>query len=291
MNNLLKKILTYGRMIRFGHTIFALPFALSALILADWEKPVTGGLVFWIIMAMTGARSAAMGFNRLVDAEFDAANPRTCQRELPLGVISSGETKLFVSGTSIFFIFSAAMISWVCFWFSFPVLLLLLGYSYTKRFTWLSHLILGFVIGLAPLGVWLAVTGELSLRISLLSFALCTYIAGFDILYACQDVEFDRAFGLNSLPARFGVRAALGVSSLLHVTTFISLLMLGPVFNLSAVYLAFTVIIGALLIWEHLLVKTDNLSQINMAFFHINSIVSVVVFVAIITEDILRQVS
>lgn len=291
MNNLLAKIVTYGRMIRFGHTIFALPFALSALILVGWERPVPGRIVFWIIMAMVGARSAAMGFNRLVDSELDAANPRTSRRELPAGIISAHETKIFIGAAGILFVFSAAMISWICFWFSFPVLLLLLGYSYTKRFTWLSHLVLGLVIGLAPLGVWLAVTGELSLRIALLSFALCTYIAGFDILYACQDVEFDRAAGLNSLPARFGVKTALRVSSIFHLVTFISLIMLLPVFNLSWAYLIFLAIIGVLLIWEHLLVKPDNLSQINMAFFHINSIVSVVIFAAILTEEILRQLT
>lgn len=291
MNNLLAKIVIYGRMIRFSHTIFALPFALSALVIVGWEAPVTGWLVFWIIMAMAGGRSAAMGFNRLVDAEIDAANPRTCRRELPAGIISARETKLFVSGASIFFVFSAAMISWLCFWLSFPVLLLLLGYSYTKRFTWLSHLILGLVIGLAPLAVWLAVTGELSLRISLMSFALCTYITGFDILYACQDVEFDRGAALNSLPVRFGVKAALISSALIHVATFVSLVMLWPVFNLSNAYLIFMVIIGALLITEHLLVRPENLSQINMAFFHVNSVVSVVVFAAILTEEILRSLS
>ncbi|MDI6726983.1 MAG: UbiA-like polyprenyltransferase [Smithellaceae bacterium] len=288
MNNCLSKIIVYGRMIKFGHTIFALPFALSALILAGWEAPLTPWLVFWIIMAMVGARSAAMGFNRLVDVNFDALNPRTSQRELPVGAISAGETKLFIGGASLLFVLSSAMISRECFWLSFPVLSLLLGYSYTKRFTWLSHLILGFVIGLAPLGVWLAVTGEISPPIALLSLALCTYIAGFDILYACQDLEYDRAAGLNSLPVRFGVKKSLLVSAILHVITFLSLLMLSVLFDLSMVYLGYMVIIAILLVVEHLLVKPDNLSRINIAFFHINSIVSVIIFAAILTENILR---
>lgn len=285
---MLAKIIVYGRMIKFGHTIFALPFALSALILAGWEAPLTPWLVCWIILAMVGARSAAMGFNRLVDSDYDALNPRTAQRELPVGAISPRETKIFIGWASLLFVLAAAMISWICFWFSFPVLLLLLGYSYAKRFTWLSHLLLGFVIGLAPLGVWLAVTGEVSLRIVPMFLALCTYIAGFDILYACQDVEYDRAAGLNSLPARFGAGKSLLVSIILHVITFLSLLLLFFIFDLTFLYPGYLAIIGILLVVEHLLVKPDNLSRINVAFFHINSVISIVIFAAFLTENILR---
>ncbi len=282
------KILVYGRMIKFSHTIFALPFALSALILARWETPVAHGLVFWIILAMVGARSAAMGFNRLVDAGYDASNVRTAGRELPKGMISERETVLFICLTGLVFVISAAMISLKCFWFSLPVLAALFGYSYTKRITWLSHLVLGFVIGLAPLGVWLAVTGMPSLKIAVLSLALGTYIAGFDIIYACQDVEFDRSAGLHSLPARFGVKTALIVSAVLHGMTVLSFFALYFIFDLSGIYLFFLVIITALLVLEHLLVKPEELSRIQIAFYDVNSLISVVLLVAVIVEDLRR---
>ncbi|MBI4633853.1 MAG: UbiA family prenyltransferase [Deltaproteobacteria bacterium] len=277
-------------MIKFEHSIFALPFALSALLLAHREHPVTWRLVFWIIMAMLWARSAAMGFNRLADARWDAKNPRTADREIPAGAISLRETTLFIVVTSILFVLSAAAISPICFWFSFPVLLLLFGYSYTKRFTWHSHLVLGLVQALAPPGVWIAVTGDFAPKILILSLTICTYIAGFDLLYACQDVEFDRKEGLYSMPASLGIGRAMIFSSLLHVVTFLSLLALYPVFALSPVYLGFTAAIGVLLIAEHRLVKPHDLSRINVAFYHVNSVISILLFAAFMTEELVRGV-
>lgn len=277
-------------MIKFEHTIFALPFAISALLLAHRENPITFRLVFWIIMAMVWARSAAMGFNRLADAGMDAKNPRTANREIPVGNISLRETTLFVVTSSLLFILSAGAISTVCFLFSFPVLLLLFGYSYTKRFTWLSHLALGLVQALAPAGVWIAVTGTLSPKILFLSLALCTYMIGFDILYACQDVEFDRREGLFSMPANLGVRRAMNYSSLAHVLTFLSFIALYPLFALSPLYLGFVAVIGVLLVVEHRLVNPQDLSRINIAFYHINSVISVLLFLAFMTEELVRGV-
>lgn len=285
------RIVVYGRMIKFSHTVFALPFALAALLLAHREHPITLHLVFWVIVAMVGARSAAMGFNRLADAKDDAENPRTAAREIPSGRISPWETALFVAGSSILFILAAAAISEICFWFSFPVLLVLFGYSYTKRFTWLSHIFLGLVQGLVPIAVWVAVTGTFSAKILALSLTLCTYIAGFDILYACQDMEFDRRYKLYSIPARFGKARAMLFSSILHLFTFFSLLSIYWLFALSIYYLAFVSVIGILLILEHRLVKPDDLSRINIAFYHVNSVISLLLFAALLTEEMVRRVS
>jgi len=284
------KIAVYGRMIKFEHTIFALPFALSALLLAHRVNPVKPRLAFLIIMAVVWARSAGMGFNQLVDARWDAKNPRTAARAIPAGHISTGETGVFVFVSSILFVVSALAISHLCFWLSFPVLLILFSYSYAKRYTWLCHLILGFVQALGPLGVWLAVTGYFSLNILVLSLTLGTYIAGFDLLYACQDTEFDRREGLYSVPANLGIRRALGLSIFLHAITFISMLSLYWVFKLSYFYLAYVVIIGLLLIVEHKIVKPDDLSHINIAFFHVNSVISVLLLAAMVTEELIRKI-
>lgn len=278
-------------MIKFEHSIFALPFALSALLLAHRVAPVTPRLVFFIIMCVVWARAAGMGFNQLVDARWDAKNPRTSGREIPAGRISPGETTVFVFISSLLFVLSALVISFLCFLFSFPVLITLFSYSYAKRYTWLCHFILGFVQALGPIGVWLAVTGGFSWNISVLSLALGTYIAGFDLLYACQDTEFDRNEGLYSVPANLGIRRALDFSILLHLVTFASLLCLYWVFNLSHYYPAYVLIIGLLLIIEHKIVKPDDLSRIHFAFFHVNSAISVLMLAAILTEELIRRIN
>lgn len=283
------KTVVYGRMIKFSHTVFALPFAFAALLLAQRETPITFGLLFWIVVAMIGARSAAMGFNRVVDAPLDARNPRTAGREIPAGLLSRREAFLFITGSSLVFVLASGFISVTCFLCSFVVLGLLFGYSYTKRFTWLSHVVLGVVIGLAPLGVWVAVTDSLSGRIAMLSLVLATYIAGFDILYACQDVEFDRKEGLYSMPVRFGVQASMRFSAMLHALTFLSLLSLYWIFSLSPVFMAFAVAIGILLVVEHRLVKPHDLTRIDIAFYHVNSIISVLIFLALVAEELMRR--
>ncbi len=282
------KTVVYSRMIKFSHTIFALPFALASVVLVHRESPVNAGVVFWIIMAMVGARSAAMGFNRIVDAYIDAKNPRTAAREIPAGKISRGEAAVFTVTSSLFFIFSAAMLSPLCFWLSFPVLAVMFAYSYTKRFTWLNHIVLGCAIGMAPMAVWVAVTGNISGKIAVLSLALAAYIAGFDILYACQDAEFDMREGLYSMPSRFGVAPALWISTILHWISVISLSALYWLFPLSPAYLVFVGIISVLFIIEHKLVNPHDLSKIDVAFFHVNSAISVLVFFAILSGEALR---
>ncbi len=276
-------------MIKFEHSVFALPFALAALLLALRQAPVPLWKALLIVVAMVSARSAAMGFNRLADAGIDAKNPRTAVRELPSGRMTRQEAVFFVTVSALVFVIAALVLSWTCFWCSFVVLAVLLGYSFTKRFTWLCHFVLGVAIGLAPLGVWVAITGGLSWRIGVLSLALCTYIAGFDILYACQDIEFDRRESLCSLPARFGAEKAMRISGILHVVCFGALFSLYHIFSLSQAYLWFVMAIGVLLVIEHRLVSPRDLSRVHMAFFQVNSIISVLLFAALLVEEMMRR--
>jgi len=284
MEYIKNKIQVYGKMIKFSHTIFALPFALSAVVMAWEHHPPSLSDFFWILVAMVAARSGAMGFNRIVDAEIDLQNERTAIREIPSGVLSKKEASFFVILSCTIFILSAAMLSTLCFILSFPVLFFLLFYSYTKRFTKYCHIYLGFAIGLAPGGAWVSIAGTLPWSIVFLSLSLMTYIAGFDILYACQDIDFDQNQGLFSLPAKIGPKKAMQISSLLHVTTFICLSAMYLSFDMHPVFLAFLGIIGLLLIVEHKLVTPKNLKHINMAFFHVNSVISVVLFTGVLIQ-------
>lgn len=277
----IRHLQTYGRLIKFSHTIFALPFALVAVILAHRVNPLTWQTLAWIIGALAAARSAAMGFNRLVDARFDRLNPRTAERPSVTGQIDRKAIILFIGLSSLVFVASAAALGRICLLLSVPCLIVLCFYSYTKRFTSLSHLYLGFAIGLAPIGAWIAVTGAMQWRIVLLSLALMTYIAGFDILYACQDVDFDQKAGLYSLPARWGVQKSLHLSTLLHCVTFGLLLAIYPAFGLGLVYLLALTVIGGLLVIEHKLVRSDHLDRIQMAFFHVNSAISMLLFLGV----------
>lgn len=282
------QILTFGRMIKFSHTVFALPFALSAVILAWKDHEPDMSVLGWIILAMVGARSAAMGFNRIIDAPMDLKNPRTANREIPAGILTRKSAGLFVGASSLVFVFAAAMLGPLCFWLSFPVLILLLFYSYTKRFTAYCHIYLGFAISLAPLGAWIAVTGGFSVPILFLTLALMTYIAGFDILYACQDTAFDGETGLFSIPSAIGPRNAMAVSQLLHGFTIVLLFTMYLSFDMDRVFLLFLGVIGLLLVVEHRLVKPDNLQHINIAFFHMNSLVSITLFAGVLTEALVR---
>ena len=282
-------IQVFGRMIKFSHTVFALPFALAAVVLAHRNYPLSAELVFWILVAMIGARSAAMGFNRIVDARYDSQNPRTARRAIPTGAISVRSAAIFVIVFSALFVMAAAMISRLCFWLSFPVLLILFAYSYTKRFTAFSHFYLGFSISLAPVGAWLAVTGGFEMPVLLLSMGLLTYIAGFDILYACQDVEFDQRAGLFSIPARWGPKVAFHTASLLHVCSFLCFFSILVLFDLGLIYLVALIFIGALFIVEHQLVRPHDLTHIQTAFFHVNSAISVILFLGILGDEIMRK--
>lgn len=284
MPALLNRTLIYGRLIKFSHTVFALPFALAAVLLAHRQHPISAWTVCWILIAMASARSAAMGFNRYVDYEYDRRNPRTAMRPLVAGQIDKASVRWFVWISSALFLLSAAMLGRLCLLLALPTLLVLFFYSYTKRFTSYSHLVLGLAIGLAPLGAWVATTGSLNPRILPLALALMTYIAGLDILYACQDVEFDRAQRLFSLPAAWGVERALRCSSLFHGFTFVFLLSVSALFDLGRVYLGMLLIISMLLVLEHKLVKPERLERVNLAFFHINSAVSALLLLAILLD-------
>jgi len=276
-------------MIKFSHTVFALPFAFSAVILAQRRHQMIISDIFWILLAMIGARSSAMGFNRIADAKFDAKNPRTSKRDIPSGRLPLSSAVVFVIFFSGLFIFSSAMLGKLCFYLSFPMLVVLFSYSYTKRFTWLSHIYLGFAISLAPAGAWIALAKSFSWSILILSFALMTYIAGFDILYACQDIEFDKDEGLFSIPAHLGVQKALIIASIIHLASFCFFFLIYFVFDMNLMYFFAVVIIGILLIIEHRLVKPDDLSNVNFAFFHVNSLISITLFLGILADELVRR--
>ena len=267
------------QMITFEHTVFALPFALIAALLAQDGLPSVWQ-VFWIVAAMVGARSAAMTFNRIVDLDYDRANPRTQERALPSGRLSMSFAVIFTAAMSALFLISAGMLNRLCLYLSVPTLLVLLGYSYTKRFTLLSHFVLGFAIGLAPVGAWLAISGKIALSPILLGFTVMLWIAGFDLIYSCQDSEFDRQSRLFSIPAHWGKHRALVVSSLLHVATVIVLFAIAWLSNLGAVAYGGIAVVAAILYWEHTIVRPDDLSRVNVAFFTLNGYVSLLLLAA-----------
>jgi 4-hydroxybenzoate polyprenyltransferase len=263
---LLRRTLDYGRMIRFSHSVFALPFALTAVALAAQGRAVTARQVAWIVVAMVTARSAAMGFNRLADHALDAENPRTERRELPRGILGPREVAVFVVLSAVGFVLAAAMLNPLCLALSPVALAIVLGYSYTKRFTSASHLVLGLALAVAPVGAWLAVRGRFELPPLILGLAVLFWVAGFDTVYACQDVEFDRQRGLHSLPARLGVERSLTVARGMHAVSVLLLLLLFAVAPLHPLYLAGVLGVAVLLAWEHSLVRADDLSRIMPAF-------------------------
>ena len=228
-----------------------------------------------------------MGVNRIADAKFDAINPRTVEREIPAGHIRIKDAAAFTVLSCVLFLFSAAMLGRLCFLLSIPVLLLLCSYSYAKRFTWLTHLYLGFVIGLAPVGAWIAVAKSFSPGVLWLCLALTLYIAGFDILYACQDTQFDRSTGLYSIPAEFGVPKALKIAAVLHGIGFLGFVLFGVSMRLSWPYALGTVLIGIWMIVEHRLVRPDDLSKLHIAFFHMNSAISITLIAGVIADTLI----
>jgi len=288
MTSLLERAGAYGRMIRFSHSVFALPFALTSAALAAQGGAMTGGHVFWIVVAMVAARSAAMGFNRLVDQAIDARNPRTASRELPRGIVSRGEAWLFVGLSVAAFVLAAAMLNPLCLALTPVALAIVLGYSYTKRFTAASHLVLGLALAVAPVGAWLAIRGRFDLVPVVLGLAVLLWVAGFDTLYACQDVEFDRQEGLRSLPAAVGVPRALRLARLMHAGTVLLLLSLFGLAPLHPVYLAGVAAVAVILAWEHSLVGPHDLSRVMQAF-NLNGWVSLGYFAVTATASWLRQ--
>lgn len=270
----LARVLTYGRMIKFSHSIFALPFALASVVLAASEGLRPAQVVF-VLVAMVSARSAAMGFNRLVDQAFDARNPRTAGRELPSGALSRRQVWVFVLLSAAVFCGAAALLNPLCLALSPVALLIVFGYSYTKRFTSLAHLVLGLALAIAPVGAWLAVRGAFAPEPLVLALAVTFWVAGFDTIYACQDAEFDRQTGLRSLPAWLGIARALQVARALHVLAVVALAALFALTPLHPLYLAGVGGVAALLAYEHGLVRADDLSRVNAAFFTVNGWVSV----------------
>ena len=265
--------------IKLEHTVFALPFAYIAMVIAARGWPGTW-TVAWVTAAMVGARTCAMATNRVVDRVIDARNPRTAGRHLPRGLLSAWEMKALAGVGAIVMFVAAGMLNTRCLLLAPLALLFLVGYSYTKRFTWTSHWILGFTDGIAAAGGWIAVRGEFEAPAIVLWLALTVWIAGFDVIYACQDVTFDRAHGLHSVPARFGIDAALTIARLNHVLTAVALAVLGIMTGLGIIYWIGWVAVVALLVYEHSLVSARDLSRLDMAFFNVNGYIAVVVFVA-----------
>jgi len=275
-------------MIKWEHSIFALPFALCGAMLAASGLPTVHQL-FWIVIAMLAARSAAMAFNRLVDATIDAANPRTRTRALPAGHLSPTFVATFVIVSCALFILAASQLNRFSLWLSPVALAVLLLYSYTKRFTRLSHLVLGLALGIAPAAAWIAVRGSLDPRILLLTAAVAFWVAGFDVLYACQDFEFDRDAGLHSIPRHIGIGPALWIARAFHIIMLILLVALLPAFGLGKLALCGVIAVMLLLLYEHSLVKPDDLSRLNDAFFTMNGVISVVFALFVAADLLLRK--
>ncbi len=277
----MRQVKLFLDMIKFEHTVFALPFAYLGMVLAERGWP-SFGVFFWITIAMASARTYAMALNRLVDLPFDARNPRTASRPLVTGALRPAVAWGAVFLSLGIFLLSAYRLGPLPFKLSPIALLFLTGYHYTKRFTWMSHFILGFTDGLAPAGAWVAVRGSLftsgDLPAWILLFVVTFWIAGFDLIYACQDVEVDRREGLKSIPARFGVDGALKLSSLCHILMVVGLVFLGLDLTLGRIYWIGVSLTGIMLVYEHLIVKPGDLSRLNVAFFNVNGYISVLLF-------------
>ena len=279
-------------MIKFEHSVFALPFALTGALLAWRDEGFTReGLwskLGWIVAAMVAARSVAMAFNRVLDAEIDGRNPRTQMRHLPAGILTRRFAWGFIAAWAFVFIFAARELNSLCFHLAPLALAIPMFYSFTKRFTSLSHLVLGFSLGIAPAAAWIAVRGSLDPKILWLTAAVTLWTAGFDIIYACQDYAFDVQSGLYSIPKQFGIAGALWISRLLHVGMLVCLLALVRSFALGPVALAGVAAVAGLLLWEHRLVRANDLSRVDAAFFTMNGYVSVIFFVFWATDIFLK---
>jgi len=263
---MIERVRTYLSFIRFSHSVFALPFALAGALLAARHTPITLPAVGWIVVAMVAARSAAMGFNRLVDTRMNALNPRTASREIPRGAMTASEATIFVVAATVVFIFAAWQLSPLCLALSPIALAIVFWYSLAKRYTTYTQLFLGLAMAVAPVGGWLAVGGRGGWEPWLLALAIGSWVGGFDVLYACQDLEFDRAHGLRSIPVRFGVPISLGISRTMHVITILSFVALAWATPLPPFYFAGVAVVGALLVYEQSLVRADDLSQVKRAF-------------------------
>lgn len=279
---MISKLRIFLEMIKFEHTLFALPFAYVGAILGavtmeqrlpEWSE------CGWILLAMVGARTAAMGLNRVIDKSIDKRNPRTAMRAIPAGLLRSKDVILFIVISFLLLFWAAAQLNVLSIKLLPLAVFFLVIYSFTKRFTWACHIVLGLTIGLAPLGGWVAITGSVTWTSMLLYLTVALWTAGFDVIYSCQDVEIDRKEGLHSIPKRFGIKRALGIARLLHSLTAAGFAALLVVTDLSWWYFAGTIVAAAILLYEHRLVKPNDLSKLNAAFFTMNGVLSIVIFV------------
>ncbi len=280
------KIKIILEMIKFEHTLFALPFAFTGALLAARGIP-PGRTILWIIVAMVGARSAAMGFNRWADRKIDEENPRTKDRALPKGLVTPSQVIVFIVVSSAVLIFAASMLNPLSFYLSPVALAIVFFYSYTKRFTFLSHAFLGLGISGAPLGAWIAVTGKFELPAIVLGLAVLFWLLGFDVLYALQDLEFDRGKGLHSIPQRFGIRRSLWISRASHAVTMVALFWLAWLLSLGWLYITGVFVSLCLMVYEHTLVREDDLSKLDFAFFNMNANISIAIFCFTLLDVIL----
>ncbi|HWI40307.1 MAG TPA: 4-hydroxybenzoate octaprenyltransferase [Verrucomicrobiae bacterium] len=277
-DNLLARTRVFLEMIKFSHTIFALPFAFTGAVLAAGGFPPLR-TALWILLAMVGARTAAMALNRLIDAEIDARNPRTSNRALPAGQLEKGTVALFIALSLALLFWAAWMLNPLCLYLSPVAVFFLVLYSYCKRFTSLAHVVLGVCLAAAPLGAWIAVRGELALPPVMLALAVLFWVAGFDILYALQDLEFDRQAGLHSIPVRLGVWGSLWTARVFHLLMLLFLMLVYLLLPLGPLYLAGVAVVAGMLFYEHWLLRGADLSRLDAAFFTMNGYVSVAVFV------------
>jgi 4-hydroxybenzoate polyprenyltransferase len=282
-----KRTRIFLEMIKFSHTIFALPFAFTGAVLAAGGLP-SAHQAFWILLAMVGARTAAMGLNRLIDAEIDARNPRTKGRAIPAGLLSKGMVAVFIGISAALMLWSARMLNPLCFYLSPIALFFLVLYSYCKRFTPLAHMVLGLCLAAAPLGAWIAVKGSLGLPAVLLAFAVLVWVSGFDILYALQDLEFDRNNGLHSIPVSLGVTGSLWTARVLHLLMIGLLAGLYFAANLGVFYLLGLAITVLLALYEHWLLRNGDLTKLDAAFFNMNGYISVVIFLFTLLDVLQR---
>jgi len=283
----LNKLAVYLEMIKFQHSIFALPFAYFGAFLAQMRVPEFM-TILWITVAMVGARSFAMALNRLIDMEIDHRNPRTADRALPKGLLSVTNAGLFSIVSLVVFLLAVYNLAPVCRYLWPIVILPFVVYPYTKRFTWLSHFVLGLCLGLAPVGAWIAVAGTYELEPFLIGLAVLCWVAGFDIFYAMQDIDFDRTHKLFSIPARFGIRTSLSCTKLLHLSSIVLLVWTGIRLQLGVFYFAGIFIAAVLLAYENSIIKKDDLSKLNMAFFTMNGIISILMFCFVAIDVIFR---
>jgi 4-hydroxybenzoate polyprenyltransferase len=275
----MRRLVTYLSFVRFSHSVFALPFALTGALLAWRTHPFSWSQVVWIAICMVGARSAAMGFNRLVDARFDALNPRTAMRELPRGALTTSDAILFVLISSVVFVYAAGRLSTLCLLLSPIALAIVFWYSLAKRYTSYTQLFLGLAMAVAPVGGWIAAGGRGGVEPWLLGLAIGVWVGAFDILYACQDLDFDRAHGLRSIPVRFGLRRAIQLSRAMHVMTVLAMVALARFADLPPLYLGGVAVVAGLLAYEQSLVSERDLSQVKRAF-DLNGYVGIIYFAA-----------